>query len=189
MFTTQVIHSDCKHHRRLLVMTKNIKHFTILSLFLAFAVILGYVEYLIPFDFGIYGFKLGLSNISTVILLYIVGAKSTVAVLFLRIFIVNIIFGTGFSMIFSLIAGTGSFLVMFLLKKFLKSNIIFTSAIGGIVHNVIQIFVACFLVETVYVLYLLPMLILLGLFTGIVIGFVSKVIYKKINTYIKKCYN
>lgn len=169
-------------------MTRNIKQFTILSLFVAFAVILGYVEYLIPFDFGIYGFKLGLSNISTVILLYIVGGKRTFIVLILRIFIVNLIFGTGFSMIFSLLAGIGSFLVMFLLKRFLKSNIIFTSAIGGVVHNFIQILVAYFLVSTGYVLYLIPPLTLLGVFTGIVVGIVSKVIYSKINRYIVKCY-
>lgn len=169
-------------------MTKNIKQFTILSLFVDFAVILGYVEYLIPFDFGIYGFKLGLSNISTVILLYIVGEKRTFIVLLLRIFIVNIIFGTGFSMIFSLLAGIGSFLVMLLLKQFLKSNMIFTSAIGGIVHNFIQILVAYFLVSTGYVLYLIPPLTLLGMFTGIVVGIVSKVIYSKINRYIIKCY-
>ena len=169
-------------------MTRNMKQFTILSLFVAFAVILGYVEYLIPFDFGIYGFKLGLSNISTVILLYIVGTKRTFVVLLLRIFIVNIIFGTGFSMIFSLLAGLGSFLIMFLLKHLLKSNIIFTSAIGGIVHNFIQILVAYFLVGTGYVLYLIPPLTLLGAFTGIVVGIISRIIYSKINRYIIKCY-
>lgn len=189
MSAAQIIGSDSKFNRlKEENMIKSTRQFTILSLFIAFAVILGYIEYLIPFDFGIYGFKIGLSNIATVVFLYTVGGKRTLVVLFCRIFIVNILFGTGFSMIFSLTAGIFSFFSMLLLKKVFKCTIVFASIVGGTVHNFIQVLTAYFLVKSEYMLALIPILAILGMFTGFVVGIISRLIYMKIYRYIEKCY-
>ena len=45
----------------------------VLGLFAALAILLGYVESLIPFFAGVYGVKIGLSNLMIVFLLYLYG--------------------------------------------------------------------------------------------------------------------
>lgn len=167
-------------------MNKNLKYFTVLSLFTAFSIILGYVEYLIPFNFGIYGFKIGLSNIASLLVLYLFDFKSSFIVLLIRIFVVNTLFGTGFSLIFSLIAGALSLVVMWLLHKLFKGDIIFVSAIGGIFHNIVQVAVATILISQTAVLYLIPFLVVLGLVTGVTVGIVSKIIYYRTNKFIRR---
>lgn len=167
-------------------MSKSLKYFTVLSLFTAFSIILGYVEYLIPFNFGIYGFKIGLSNIASVLILYMFEVKSSFIVLIIRIFVINTLFGTAFSLIFSLIAGIFSLFVMWFLHKIFKGDIIFVSAIGGIIHNMVQVIVASFLIAQTAILYLIPFLVVLGLVTGIIVGILSKIIYNRTNIFIRR---
>ena len=47
-----------------------------MGVFLALAMICSYIEMLIPFDFGIPGVKLGLTNIVVVLMLYSIGTKA-----------------------------------------------------------------------------------------------------------------
>ena len=67
---------------------------TLASLFTATAIVFGYIEFLIPFNFGIPGVKLGLANLVAVILLYISDKKTTVSVSALRVCISALLFGT-----------------------------------------------------------------------------------------------
>ena len=46
------------------------------GMFLALALVAGYIEQLIPINLGIPGVKLGLANIVTMLLLYIVGVPA-----------------------------------------------------------------------------------------------------------------
>lgn len=170
-------------------MSKKTKLFTIISLFTAFSVILGYIEFLIPFNIGIYGFKLGLANIATVTALYLFGLKGAIIISFLRILIVNMLFGTLFSLIFSMAAGISSLIIMWLLHRFFKANIIFNSSIGGMVHNIVQLLVAFILLEAPQILYMIPILVILGLITGIIVGIVSMVIFNRIKHYVLKMIN
>ena len=64
-----------------------------MGVFLALAMICSYIEMLIPFDFGIPGVKLGLTNIVVVLMLYSIGTKEAFCVSVIRIFIVGILFG------------------------------------------------------------------------------------------------
>ena len=51
------------------------KKLTISALLVALAMILSYVEVLIPFNFGIPGIKLGLANLVVVVALYLLNAR------------------------------------------------------------------------------------------------------------------
>ena len=88
-----------------------------MGVFLALAMICSYIEMLIPFDFGIPGVKLGLTNIVVVLMLYSIGTKEAFCVSVIRIFIVGILFGNLIGILYSLGGGILSFLVMALLKK------------------------------------------------------------------------
>lgn len=67
------------------------------GMFLALALILSYVETLIPFHFGIPGVKLGLANLITVVMLYCCGAKEAFVISVLRIVLAGFLFGSPFS--------------------------------------------------------------------------------------------
>lgn len=88
-----------------------------MGVFLALAMICSYIEMLIPFDFGIPGVKLGLTNIVVVLMLYSIGTKEAFCVSVIRIFLVGILFGNLIGILYSLGGGILSFLVMALLKK------------------------------------------------------------------------
>lgn len=167
------------------MVNQNIKKFTVVSLFTAFAIILSYIEFLIPFNIGIQGFKLGLSNIATVYCLYMLGEKECVIITLIRILVINLLFGTIFSLMFSISGGIISCITMILLKRLMKSGIIFTSAIGGVVHNIAQIIIAFFIIESSVIFGLMPVLTIVGMITGLVVGIVSEQIYKRTYQYIK----
>ena len=88
-----------------------------LGVFLALALILSYVESLIPFYFGIPGVKLGLTNLIVVVMLYCTGTKEAFGVSVARILLAGFLFGNLFSILYSLAGGVLSFIVMCLLKK------------------------------------------------------------------------
>ena len=154
------------------------------GMFLALALVAGYIEQLIPINLGIPGVKLGLANIVTMLLLYIVGVPAACLISVLRILLSGFLFGSGFAMVYS--AAAMSMLVMALLKKTKKFSSVGVSVAGGIFHNVGQIIVAMIILETKALAYYLPILILSGLVAGILIGILSGILTKRLNPIIKQ---
>lgn len=124
-----------------------------MGVFLALAMICSYIEMLIPFDFGIPGVKLGLTNIVVVLMLYSIGTKEAFCVSVIRIFLVGILFGNLIGILYSLGGGILSFLVMALLKKGNHLGCISVSVAGGIAHNIGQILIAALVVSLCVVLF------------------------------------
>ena len=143
------------------------------GMFLALALVAGYIEQLIPINLGIPGVKLGLANIVTMISV-------------LRILLSGFLFGSGFAMVYSAAGAAMSMLVMALLKKTKKFSSVGVSVAGGIFHNVGQIIVAMIVLETKALAYYLPILILSGLVAGILIGILSGILTKRLNPIIKQ---
>lgn len=154
-----------------------------LGIFLALALIFSYVESMIPFFFGVPGMKLGLANIVIVILLYCIGPKEAYGVSVARVLLAGFLFGNLYSIIYSLAGALLSLTVMFLMKKTDKFKIISVSAVGGICHNIGQLIVAMIAVENYRISYYLPVLLIAGLVTGILIGIVAQEIVLRINRY------
>lgn len=145
-----------------------------MALFLALALVCSYVESLVPIPIGIPGVKLGLTNIVIVLMLYTVGAKEAFGVSMMRILLAGFFFGNFFSICYSLAGGILSFLVMAGLKKWDKLHVVTVSIAGGLSHNIGQILVAAAMVSNFYILYYIPVLMLAGAVTGLVIGLLSK---------------
>lgn len=145
-----------------------------LGLFLALALICSYVESLIPFNFGIPGVKLGLTNLVVVWMLYSIGAKEAFLVSVLRILLAGFLFGNPFSILYSLGGAGISFLMMVLLKSTGKFKVISVSVFGGIFHNIGQLFVASAVVENVNLFYYAPVLLVAGFLTGLLIGILAQ---------------
>lgn len=66
------------------------KKLTISALLVALAMILSYVEVLIPFNFGIPGIKLGLANLVVVVALYLLNARQALMISVVRILLVSL---------------------------------------------------------------------------------------------------
>ena len=145
-----------------------------LGVFLALALILSYVESLIPFYFGIPGVKLGLTNLIVVVMLYCTGTKEAFGVSVARILLAGVLFGKLFSILYSLAGGVLSFIVMCLLKKTGRFHVISVSVTGGISHNLGQLIAAAFVVETYDIFYYMPFLLIAGVATGFVIGMLAQ---------------
>ena len=143
------------------------------------ALILSYVELLIPINFGIPGMKLGLANLLVVILLYKCGPRDALLLSVIRILLSGLIFGNMFSIFYSLGGGLLSLAVMVFLKKTGQFTVAGISIGGGASHNVGQLLVAMFVVQTYQVGYYLPVLLIAGVITGAVIGILSAEVLKR----------
>ena len=147
------------------------------GVFTSLALILSYVETLIPISFGIPGIKLGLANLVIVIVLYTYGEKEAFLLSVTRILLSGFLFGN-LSMIFS-------FAIMVLLRKIGGFSIQGVSIAGGVFHNIGQLLLAMMIVETYQVWYYFPVLLVSGLVTGLLIGIVSSEVLKR-TAFLKK---
>ena len=151
-------------------MTKRLAYSAML---VALAMIFSYVEALIPFSFGIPGIKLGLANLVVVIGLYFLKPAQVFGIMITRIILVALLFGNVYSLIYSLAGGVLSFLIMLILKKNHGFSMVGVSLAGGVSHNIGQLVVAACVVENLHVFYYMPVLLVAGAATGMLIGIVG----------------
>ena len=151
----------------------------VFGVFTSLALILSYVELLIPINFGIPGMKLGLANLLVVILLYKGCPRDALLLSVIRILLSGLVFGNMFSIFYSLGGGLLSLAVMVFLKKTGQFTVAGISIGGGASHNVGQLLVAMFVVQTYQVGYYLPVLLIAGVITGAVIGILSAEVLKR----------
>ena len=155
---------------------KYIRQITTMGMLVALAMVLGFVETLIPINLGIPGMKLGLANIVVVIALFLFDVKTAVVVSILRIILIAMTFGNMSMMFYSIAGASLSSLSMVTVSKIKSFSLISVSIIGGIMHNVGQIICAAFVVRTNGVFTYLPVLIIAGLVSGALIGIVAGLI-------------
>lgn len=161
-------------------MNKKTLYISEIGLLSAFAIILSYVETLIPIPIAVPGVKLGLANFLVLLCLYIYGIKEAIIVNLIRIFVIGCMFGNLFSILFS-IAGAGiSLMVMVMVKKTNLFSMTGVSVAGGVSHNMAQILIAAWLVNSTQIVFYLPVLVVCGIVTGAVIGILAGVIVKHI---------
>lgn len=159
------------------------KRIAFYGMMVALAFTFSYLESLIPFNFGIPGVKLGLANLVVVVALYVIKPGEAFTIAIIRIFLAGLTFGNVYSLAYSLCGGILSFIVMYLAKK-TKLSIVGVSMLGGICHNIGQIIVAAIVMETARIAYYLPVLLIAGLLTGLLLGIISKAIisrFEKVN--------
>ena len=161
--------------------TLNVRRLALTGVLLAVALILSYVESLVPFFFGVPGMKLGLPNLAVVLLLFAGDKKAALAVNILRIVVSGLLFGSLFSIIFSIAGAVVSYVVMLLLIRTGKFGIPGVSVAGGVSHNLAQLAVAAFVVKTSGIVYYSPVLIFAGAVTGMGIGAAVSLMIGRLN--------
>ena len=156
------------------------KKLTILALSVSLAMILSFVESLIPPLAMVPGVKIGLANIVTVFLLYTLGIRAAGAVSLIRVLLSALLFGNVQSLIFALSGALLSFVVMIVAKHLLPFGTVGVSVLGAIAHNAGQIIAAVIVMETVGVAYYFIPLVISGTLGGVLVGIVAAVITKRL---------
>ena len=155
------------------------KKVAMLGLTIALAMIMSYIEALVPLSFAVPGIKMGLANIVIIFLLYKFSMKEAVLVSIIRVILVSLLFSNVMAMWYSLAGAALSLSVMWVLKKIDKFSVIGVSVAGGIMHNVGQIIMAVILLGTEQIALYLPVLIITGTATGVIIGIVSGLVINR----------
>jgi heptaprenyl diphosphate synthase len=160
-------------------MHSRLTRIAIMSMLLAMAAVLSYLESFIPVF--VPGVKLGLANVIILIMLYEFHSYEAGIVDILRILIVALIRSTFLTPTFfmSLAGGVLSFLVMFLFSRIRVFSVIGVGILGSIAHSVGQILIAIVFVDSKAVVYYLPFIALLSLATGIFSGFIARTYLKR----------
>ena len=155
------------------------------GMMIALAFVFSYLEHLIPLNIGIPGIKLGLGNLVVLIALYTLGTGGAFVIAIVRIVLTGLTFGGLFSMLYSLAGGLLSFVVMALLSRSDRLHIAGVSICGGVMHNIGQLAVAMLVLETVNVWFYLPVLLISGAVTGVVIGIVGGLLVERLDKYLR----
>ena len=160
-------------------MNHNLKRLTIISMLLAMAIVLNYLESFIPVF--VPGVKLGLANVIILIMLYEFKWYEALAVDILRILIVSLIRGTILSPAFfmALSGGMLSYLIMLLFSRIKIFSKIGVSVLGSLSHATGQIIIAIILLDSFDLVYYLPFIAILSLGTGIISGIITSLYLKR----------
>ena len=150
------------------------------GLLIALAMVLSYVEVLIPLSVAIPGVKLGLANIVVVFALYRLGKTEAFVISMLRVLLMTFMFGNAFALAYSLSGAILSFVVMLLLLKTGRVSPVGVGIGGGVSHNIGQILCAMVLLETKQIVYYLPVLFISGTIAGVAIGIISGILMDRI---------
>ena len=153
---------------------------TLCALLVALALALSWAERMIPLQLVVPlpGVKLGLANIVTLMVLYFLGPRYAFAILVSRC-VLGSLFGGGLTALaFSLTGGLIALGVMALSRKAPFLSVYGVSILGAAAHNTGQILAAMVLLQSVYVAGYLPLLLVVGVVTGLVTGTVASYAFR-----------
>ncbi len=153
---------------------------TLYALIISVAMILSYVESLIPAFVPIPGIKLGLANIATVFALYKLDTKAAVIISVIRITLSSLLFSGLFSIIYSISGAFLSLFAMHILIKSKKFSPVGVSVSGAVCHNLGQVITAALIMQTSKLMYYFAALLLSGIISGTVIGIAAGLIIQRI---------
>lgn len=155
------------------------KKLTLLSIFTAVALVLSYIEMLLPPIYSsVPGVKIGLANIVIIFLMYKFSIKSAALVSAVRVVLISLMFGNAVILIYSFAGAVLSLCFMAILKKTNWFSVLGVSIVGAVTHNLGQVITAIILMETVQIGYYMVVLSISGTIAGVAVGIVSAYVLK-----------
>lgn len=158
---------------------KKTKRLVLLAMLTAVAMILSYMESLLP-SVGIPGVKMGLANIAVIFALFRFGWKEAAALSLVRVVLVSLLFGSVGAMLYSLAGAVLSLAVMALLRRIDRFSTVGISVAGGVAHNAGQILMAMLILQTKQLLGYLPVLAVSGIAGGVLTGLAAALLIRRI---------
>lgn len=143
------------------------------ALLVAFAMMLSYLEVLLPLTAWIPlpGFRLGLANLAVTVTFFLLTPIDAAVVSALRILLMGLLFGSATSLYFSAMGGLLSFVMLILCAKFAKRcSLCGVSVLCAAAHNVGQILAASTLFGKYLIFSYLPWLLVSAVVCGATVG-------------------
>jgi len=152
------------------------KKLSFISMLSALAIVFGYIESLFPAA-PIPGIKLGLSNIVILFTIYKLNKSSAFFIMLIKVLVTSLLFSGLNVFIYSFFGGLLSLVAMVCFKKHFST--IGVSMVGGVFHNIGQLLMAAFMMQTTAVFVYLPALLISGVIVGFITGNVCNIILKR----------
>ena len=145
-----------------------------MALLLAFALVINYLESLVPLPIPLPGVKIGLANCIGLMVLYCFNKRDFVFFNFVKVLMVALVrtgFGTAF---FISVLGTFlSTIMTLLIYKFTKASIYGLSIVGALFHSLGQVLMVMILYNNVYMINYLPLLEIISIISGYLTALIS----------------
>ena len=162
-------------------MKSKTKKIAILGVLTSVALVLSYLEAIIPPIYSaVPGIKVGLPNIVIILVLYRFGFKQAISVSLMRVFIVALLFGNAMTLAYSLSGAILSLLAMVLFRRIDKFSQVGVSIIGGVMHNLGQVLVAIVLLHSTLIGYYMLILTFTGTLAGVVVGIAGSLLTRRL---------
>lgn len=142
------------------------------------ALILGWLDHMLPLSSAVPGLKLGLANLAVVFALYRLGIWYAAAVGATKVLLTALLFGGLSGLLYSASGAALSLAVMVLLYRLPGLSAAGVSAAGGAAHILAQFGVAAVLTATPALLRLMPPLLAVGTLTGAALGLAALLLMK-----------
>lgn len=155
---------DIEHTRRL----------ARVSLLCACALVLSYLETMIPLPVAVPGIKLGLANVAVVVALYTLDVRSAGAVALVKVLASGFLFGSPMMLAYSLGGTVLAFVGMVALAAVPGVGLVPVSMLAAVLHNVGQLGVAAMALQTPAVFINLGVLGVAACVTGGITGAVAE---------------
>ena len=156
------------------------KKLALSAILAALAMILSYVEAMVPMPVPIPGIKLGLANLVILLAIYRLGFKYALAINCIRIFVTGLLFTGVFGILYSLSGGLLSLLVMYLLYRTEIFSMVGVSMAGGVAHNLGQLLTACLIMSNIRLMSYFAVLLFAGIGSGILMGIVAWLVCQRL---------
>ena len=148
------------------------------GLLAAVALIFGYVEALFPLPLPVPGIKLGLGNIVVLFALAGFGWRAGLAIVLVKVVVSALLFGNPMVLMYSAGGAALSFAAMWVALHWSRLSIVGVSMVGGVFHMVGQLAVVAFTFSPYVALVYLPVLMISGLVTGLLTGYVCRLVIR-----------
>ncbi len=147
---------------------------------LALALILGFVDSLIPMPIPVAGIKLGLANLAVIFALYRLSPAEAVIISIVRVILSGLMFAGLSGIMYSLAGAILSLIVMQAIKHFTDHHVIIVSVCGSLAHITGQLVVAGGMTSFAIVTYYAPILLVSALIAGVIIGTLASILNDRV---------
>lgn len=143
---------------------------------LALAMILGFIDNMIPMPIPVPGVKLGLANLVVIYAVYKMGDYDAIIISVARVLLSGLMFAGMSGIMYSLAGAILSLTVMILMHRLTGYHMISISICGSISHILGQLLVAGVLTSFAVIIYYAPVLLISAFIAGAIIGSVASAV-------------
>ena len=148
------------------------------GLITAAALILSYLESLIPLNFGVPGIKLGLANVAVLVALTLLGPRYAAAVSVVRVLISGLLFSGVSAMLYALSGAALALAAMLLLRRSRRLGLVGVSVAGAVAHILGQLLCATAVLKSGAVWLASPLMFAAAAVTGTLNGLIAGLVCK-----------